>query len=133
MNDYEPVGRSNPMDTHVTIVGGLHIAFGLLGLMGMAFAMIFVVGAGVAMAEAGHGLFGTLIGTIALAFLAVLSLPGLIGGIGLLMRKNWGRILVIIVSFVQLINIPFGTVLGAYSLWVLLQEDTRRLLVERLS
>jgi hypothetical protein len=55
-------------------------------------------------------------------FMAVLALPGLLAGIGLLKRKNWGRVLAIVVSFLNLLNFPLGTLLGGYSLWVLFQE-----------
>jgi hypothetical protein len=40
----------------------------------------------------------------------------------LLRRKNWGRILAIIVGVLDLANFPIGTAIGIYSLWVLLQD-----------
>ncbi len=54
--------------------------------------------------------------------MALLALPGLLAGIGLLRRRNWGRIVAIIVSFLNLLNVPIGTAIGAYSLWVLFQD-----------
>ena len=39
----------------------------------------------------------------------------------------WARILTIVLSALNLINIPFGTALGVYGLWVLLNKDTERL------
>jgi hypothetical protein len=38
--------------------------------------------------------------------------------------RNWGRILTFVVSILGLIDVPFGTGLGAYGLWVLLHKDT---------
>ena len=53
-------------------------------------------------------------------FLLVLSLPGLITGIGLLKFQPWARIVGLVFGAINLINIPFGTILGVYGLWVLL-------------
>jgi hypothetical protein len=55
--------------------------------------------------------------------LAILAIPGLIGGIGLMKRKNWARILVLILSIVNILNFPLGTAIGIYALWVLLQPE----------
>ena len=33
----------------------------------------------------------------------------------------------VIVAAFELLNLPFGTVLGIYSLWVLVQDETREL------
>ena len=41
-------------------------------------------------------------------------------GIGLLRRASWARMLAIVVAFLTLIKLPFGTALGIYTLWVLL-------------
>lgn len=122
-NDFTTTAR--PIDTHITIVGALHVAFGIMALIGLAFAFLGMIGFGFAMAQEGHGLMGTVVGVMIVSVLALFAIPGLIGGIGLLMKKRWARIVVLILSFLHLINIPFGTALGAYSIWVLLQDDAR--------
>lgn len=66
-----------------------------------------------------HALFGTL-GIIIL----VKAAAGFIAGWGLLQREPWARILTIILAFLALFNIPFGTALGIYSLWVLLPAQS---------
>jgi len=53
----------------------------------------------------------------------VIALPGLIGGIGLLKHQEWARITIIIVSILSLVDIPLGTALGGYSLWVLMRDE----------
>ena len=50
-------------------------------------------------------------------------MPGLIGGIGLLYRQPWARVVMIVVSILHLLNFPFGTALGAYGLWVLFSPE----------
>jgi zinc ribbon protein len=59
-----------------------------------------------------------------LSFIGVLILTkaaaGFLAGYGLLQRESWARILALILGFLALFNIPFGTALGIYTLWVLL-------------
>jgi hypothetical protein len=57
----------------------------------------------------------------------LLSAPGLIGGIYLLKHRPWARILVLVLGFINLIEIPIGTALGIYTIWVLLKNETVQL------
>jgi hypothetical protein len=65
------------------------------------------------------------IGVVGFVTIALLSVPAIIGGIGLLKYREWARILLIVMSSLNLINIPFGTALGIYGLWALLNDSTR--------
>jgi zinc-ribbon domain len=65
-----------------------------------------------------HALFGT-IGIIVLVKAAI----GFIAGWGLLQRESWARMLTIVLAFLALFNIPFGTAVGIYTLWVLLPAE----------
>ena len=112
---------------HVQIVGWLNIVansiFLLLGICGF----VLFAGLGVfAAADSGDAvalpILG-LIGTVGLVFFAVLALPGLLAGYGLLKRKKWGQILGIVVGILSLLNFPVGTALGAYTLFVLFQNS----------
>ena len=122
------------MDTHVKVLGVLYIAFSALSLLVALFLMLALGSAAgiVGMtADAGDaavaipvlGLAGTAFGMA----LMVLALPGLVTGWGLLSFKPWARILGIVLSVLNLLNIPIGTALGIYGLWVLLNKDTERL------
>ena len=52
---------------------------------------------------------------------------GFIAGWGLLQHESWARILALILGFISLFtNIPFGTALGIYTMWVLLSSDSER-------
>ena len=59
-----------------------------------------------------------------LAFIAILifvkGAAGFLAGWGLLQRESWARMLSIVLALLALLNIPFGTALGIYTLWVLL-------------
>jgi hypothetical protein len=48
---------------------------------------------------------------------------GLVAGVGLLQRAEWSRMMAIVVGCISLINAPFGTGLGIYTLWVLLSPN----------
>jgi hypothetical protein len=45
---------------------------------------------------------------------------GFIAGWGLLHRETWGRVVALVLAFISLFNIPFGTAIGVYTMWVLL-------------
>jgi hypothetical protein len=64
--------------------------------------------------------FLTVIGCLVLLKAAT----GFFAGLGLLQRLSWGRILALIVGFLALLNIPLGTALGIYTLWVLLPAQS---------
>ncbi len=48
---------------------------------------------------------------------------GIAAGVGLLQRQTWARTLAIIVGVISLFNMPFGTALGIYTLWVLISPN----------
>ena len=49
---------------------------------------------------------------------------GFATGWGLLQREPWARMLTIVLAFLALFNVPFGTALGIYTLWVLLPAES---------
>jgi hypothetical protein len=51
---------------------------------------------------------------------------GLITGWGLLQREPWARTLAIVLGFLSLLDMPFGTALGIYTLWVLLPAHSQQ-------
>jgi len=67
----------------------------------------------------------TLLGVIGVAVLAKAA-AGFFAGYGLLRRETWARTLTLVLSFLALFNIPFGTALGIYSLWVLFPAESER-------
>jgi len=53
------------------------------------------------------------------AFMAVAAAAGIAAGWGLLDRRPWARTLALVLGCLALIDFPFGTALGIYTLWVL--------------
>ena len=115
------------MERHINILGVLYIVWGALGLVvGLGvFMLLSLIGA---VSGDQTALFVlTIVGVgIALLFL-ITSIPEIIAGIFLMKRKEWARILMIILAFFNLLNIPLGTILGAYTIWALLNSDMVRL------
>ena len=114
---------------HVRIVAWLNIVVNSLSLLLGICGFVFFAGLGLfAAADSGDAvalpILG-LIGTVGLVFFAVLALPGMLAGYGLLKGKKWGQILGIVVGVLSLFNIPVGTVLGAYTLFVLFQDSAK--------
>lgn len=128
------------MRDHVRVLAYLNIVFGALGLLA-ALAVVFIFGgiAGIVGVAAPHNpdalhvavpVLG-IIGMVVCVILLLVSLPGIILGAGLLKLQPWARILGIVLSALNLLNVPFGTALGIYGLWVLLQQETERLFAVR--
>jgi hypothetical protein len=125
------------MASHVKILGAVYIA--LSGIL-LCLALFLALAVGTASAIVGQAadpndaavalpIIG-IAGTALVVFLAAVSLPGLIAGIGLLKRRPWARILGIIVAILSLVNIPIGTIVGIYGLWVLFSSETEQILSE---
>lgn len=116
------------MEKHVQLCGFLWIVHGGLilvagmGVFGLLFGLSFIPD----MDAEGITIL-RIVGISAAGFMWLLSIPKIIAGIGLLKRKEWARILTLILSFLSLINIPLGTALGIYSLIILLKEETVQL------
>ncbi len=124
------------METHVRVLGVLHIVLGAIGaLVGLGFLLFFgglATFVGSSPNTSPHDAqvavpVLTLIGGGLCILLLVLSLPGIIAGVGLLNFRPWARILGIVLSAIQLVNVPVGTAIGVYGLWVLLAAESEPL------
>lgn len=122
------VMENSRMKKHVSAVGYIQIGFSVIGLMG-------AVAVFVALTFARAFVENDEVPELVLRFLSIsiplligfLSTIGLVGGIGLLVYRPWARYIVIIVSALGCVNIPFGTAKGVYSIWVLIQDETIKL------
>ncbi|MDH3956333.1 MAG: hypothetical protein OET81_06560 [Desulfobacteraceae bacterium] len=112
------------MEKHVTVLGILYIAFSALGLLLAIIIFTAVVGGGIISGDSEAMAITGIVGPAIALFFVLLSAPGLIGGIYLLKHRPWARILVLILGFINLIEIPIGTALGIYTIWVLFKNET---------
>jgi hypothetical protein len=128
------------MESHVKILATLHIVFGVLGLVAALLCMAFfgaiaaVIQTAIAQGDAPDAQLAVPIVGIVFTFIVVVivifSLPGIITGIGLLRFQGWARIMGIVLAAISLPGVPFGTAMGAYGLWVLLNAETVRLFAQ---
>lgn len=112
------------MERHLRTLGILWIVAGCLWLIpGLVFFGIF---SGFH-ATAHHMFWGWPFGPpfmFALApVLFLIAAAGICTGWGLMQREPWARIVAIIVGILVLFHFPLGTLLGIYTLWVLLSND----------
>ena len=128
------------MESHIKILGILHVALGSLGVIGALVVLLIFGGLAGIVGFSDHNVEGVgaaaapvmgLIGGAVFIVILAVSLPGLIGGIGLLMMAPWSRIFMLVISVLDLLHVPFGTALGIYGLWVLTKPETEALLSRR--
>jgi hypothetical protein len=115
------------MDKHITLTAAFHIGYGVLSIVGAVFIWAAAYGLGfIPQDEEVLGILSAVInvGAFVLLFSSIL---GIVCAVGLLKRKSWARILTLIISAVYLVRIPIGTALGIYSMWTLLNEETKEL------
>ena len=59
-------------------------------------------------------------------FILAKAACGFIAGWGLMQREPWARVIALVLGFISLFNIPFGTAVGVYTLWVLLPAQSQQ-------
>lgn len=112
------------MDTHTKVLGWLYIVLGVLGMLGAGFIILILVGSGLLSGDRTAISVLVIVAAITGGFLALVSLPGIIAGVGLLAYRSWARILALVLGILNLPGFPVGTILGVYTLYVLLDDET---------
>lgn len=118
------------LDLHVTILGWLHMVGGLFFVLVGVFIFFFLRTIGAFSGDEQAVVILNLIGTFVGGLLMLLGAPGIVAGFGLMVHKAWARYLAIVLGILNLVNFPIGTVIGAYTLWVLLQEKATEFFVQ---
>ncbi len=59
-------------------------------------------------------------------FILAKAAVGFLAGWGLLQCEPWARLLALVLGFVSLFSVPFGTAIGVYTLWVLLPAQSQQ-------
>jgi hypothetical protein len=140
-------GAVVPVTTAVPIAGSRSVAvpgrverhIGILAVLWMVYSALHII-AGLAMitvsrlvlahiaaagGEAPPAFVRPLISFIGIAIL-VKGVLGFAAGVGLMQRATWARMLAVVIGVISLINVPFGTALGIYTLWVLMGSGSDR-------
>ena len=99
------------MQKHVTLLGALFIAYHVIGLIVGIVLMVLLSSIGMLTRDPTAMTILSAVGVGFGTFLIVLSVPGVIAGIGLLRGAGWSRILALIIGALNLLDIPLGTAL----------------------
>jgi hypothetical protein len=132
--------RRSRVQEHVHLLGIIWLAISAFNAVGgvvlyilanTLFAHLHDMGAP---SEAPTGFLRPLLSVIGILVLAKAAC-GFITGWGLLRREPWARTMALVMAFISLFNIPFGTAVGVYTMWVLLpgqsQHEYDTLVAER--
>lgn len=114
--------NQHEMEQHIKILAWLHLVGHAIFLVIGGFLFMLLTGIGAVSGDAQALAILTVVGTSLGVLLALLAVPGMVAGYGLLKRRTWGRYLAIVVAIFNLVNFPIGTVIGGYTLIILLQN-----------
>jgi hypothetical protein len=129
--------QEKPMDRHIQLAAILNIVYRSLSLIG---GIVLIVISGFVshifewLLRSGNlrveefpveiiEIITPILAAIGFAIL-LFSILGIVAALGVMKRKEWGRMLLLIVSFFTLLRFPLGTLLAAYTIWVLLNNDS---------
>ncbi len=112
------------MQKHIQLLGIIYIAYHAIGLLSAWLIWGVLSGIGFMSGDPQAAGILTLIGTVVAGLLLVLSIPGVVGGVGILKGWWWSRYLVLVLGLFNLVHVPLGTILGVYTFWVLMQDET---------
>jgi len=113
------------MNKHIDVISVLWIVSGALGiLIGLFTFWLFFGISYIPDVDWEASQILRIVGVWAGGIISFFSIPEIIAGVGLIKRKEWGRILALVVSFLNLIWFPLGTALGVYSIIILLNDES---------
>jgi hypothetical protein len=121
--------------SHVDFVGVLFIVWGLLTTLVGVSTLALGIGAVAMIASAsrdgdagGFAAGVTAAVFTALAIIAIVwGLAHVLVGVPLRRRRPWARLMALMLGSIDLVLLPYGTALGVYALWVLLNEKGKAL------
>ena len=120
------------MQKHVDILGLLFIVWGGLFLLAGAIGLALMLGAVALLQYAGAGDVSRLAAGLTAAMFGTLAIIAVAwggvhasAGTALRRRQPWGRTVALVFGVLDLALLPFGTALGIYALWVLLNDEAR--------
>ncbi len=107
----------------------------VLGLAGGIISLLWLIAAGgpsglmLVFDQANPVLAPVFVGVVFLNIL--LAAPLAFAGMGLLRVQGWARTLGMVMCALEVINFPFGSIVGAYGLWVLTSLEVEPLFEDR--
>ena len=115
------------MNNYYKIIGVLHIVFGILGLVVAFFLYQAITGTAPVSGRLGLYFRPWGFGAILASLFSLVSLPSIVSGLAALAQKAWAKPALLVLSFVNLFNIPLGMILGIYTIWTLTHSEADEL------
>ena len=123
--------RAGRVQEHVRLLGLFWLALSAFNTV--AAAVLYVIANtlfanphGMGAPESSTVFLRPLLSVVAILLLAKAAV-GFLAGWGLLQHEKWARVIALVLAFLSLFtNIPFGTALGVYTMWVLLPSESER-------
>jgi hypothetical protein len=119
------------MQQHVRILGWLFIVYSAIIDVIALIVLAVLGGAGALSGDRQAFMVTGAVGVGIAIFLFLISIPGILAGLGLLKYQQWARILALVLAVLHLFSIPIGTALGIYAFWVLLNPQVTPLFEAR--
>jgi hypothetical protein len=118
------------MRVHLDVLASLHGIWGVFGALAGLSLWVLAVGTNAALLDLGSvggpEAAATWLFIMSGAVFVLLGIMMIIVGRSLGRRQNAGRVAALALAVLNLIVVPFGTALGIYTFWVLLNDDARR-------
>ena len=115
---------------HVDFAAALFVVWGVLTmLIGLSTLALSVAAAALMTGDRRQlaaGLTAAMLVIFGVAAL-VWGLAHIVVGVPLGRHRSWSRLAALMLGGIDLVLLPYGTVLGAYALWALLRGDGRKL------
>jgi hypothetical protein len=122
------------MKSHVDLLGALFVIWGLLtalvgvSTLALGFGAVAIITS--ASRGGGGGQFAASLTAVAFTTLALIAMlwgaAHIAVGVPLRRRRHWTRLGAITLGSIDLLLLPYGTALGCYALWVLLNEEGKK-------
>lgn len=118
------------LDSHKRVLGIIYIITGSLALLSIFIVqailnIVFSFAMPQADAEEQRIIeFVTTLVSILPWILAIFyGIPSIIAGWGLMTKQSWATVLALVVGILKLLNVPIGTAIGAYAIWVYAEDQ----------
>jgi len=116
------------MEKHINLVGILWITYGALNfIIAFFFFLLFFGISFIPDIEIEASIVLRVLAISTFFILLLFAVPNIIGGIWLMKRKEWARILILIFAFLNILAFPIGTALSIYTLVILFNNEVIQL------
>lgn len=112
------------MNLHLRILGWLYTIIGAIGIITSTVFIFWIYGRGpnAFTPELQTILINAGLGSWMLAVATIASVLSIVAGIALLKLQSWARKLLMTIGILGLFDFPIGTMIGMYTIWVLMRH-----------